>query len=220
MPLCRDPHRSPKSVSPRDDASDPRWPSITARRALSADLSITQRISRQAAEPWLPGIGQEMSNTTLTVPGVNEPPSHHDITIRVATETGRHPDPAAFAVTASRAPTGRNGQEREHPQRAYCRGDHLRSQRPRGHRAGSDRRRPGYCRRGAQGRGSGVVTQPVKSGTRCRARARERRLPELVVPGNASDRHVSHAPAASCGFPGRPQMRGFQLTCALPGHSS
>ena len=45
----------------------------------------------------------KISHTALTVPFMNEPPRRHDITIRVATEAGRQPDPAAFAVTASRA---------------------------------------------------------------------------------------------------------------------
>jgi hypothetical protein len=49
-----------------------------------------------------------MSDTTLTVPGMNEPPRRHDITIRVATEAGRQPDPAAFAVRASQAAAVRN----------------------------------------------------------------------------------------------------------------
>ena len=44
-----------------------------------------------------------MSYATLTVPDVNEPPRRHDITIRVPAEPGSHPDPAAFAVTASQA---------------------------------------------------------------------------------------------------------------------
>lgn len=50
----------------------------------------------------------EMSDAALTVPGMNEPPRRHDITIRVATEAGRQPDPAAFAVKASQAATCRN----------------------------------------------------------------------------------------------------------------
>jgi hypothetical protein len=49
-----------------------------------------------------------MSCTALTVPGMNEPPRRHDITIRVTTGPGRYPDPAAFAVTASRAAATRN----------------------------------------------------------------------------------------------------------------
>lgn len=49
-----------------------------------------------------------MSHTTLTVPGMDELPRRHDITIRVAKEAGHHPDPAAFAVAASRAAAGRN----------------------------------------------------------------------------------------------------------------
>jgi hypothetical protein len=34
---------------------------------------------------------------------MKETPRRHDITIRVPTESGSHSDPAAFAVTASRA---------------------------------------------------------------------------------------------------------------------
>ena len=39
---------------------------------------------------------------------MNESPRRHDITIRVATEAGCQPDPAAFAVRASQAATARN----------------------------------------------------------------------------------------------------------------
>ena len=49
-----------------------------------------------------------MSYTTLTVPGMNEPPRRHGITIRIATEAGQQPNPAVFAVTASRAAAVRN----------------------------------------------------------------------------------------------------------------
>jgi len=49
-----------------------------------------------------------MSHTTLTVPAMDELPRRHDITIRVAKEAGHHPDPAAFAIAASRAAVGRN----------------------------------------------------------------------------------------------------------------
>ena len=48
-----------------------------------------------------------MSDTTLTVPSMSEPLRRRDITIRVATEAGCQPDPAAFAVTASRAAADR-----------------------------------------------------------------------------------------------------------------
>jgi hypothetical protein len=49
-----------------------------------------------------------MSYITLTVPGMNEPPRRHGITIRIATEAGQQPNPAVFAVTASRAAAARN----------------------------------------------------------------------------------------------------------------
>ena len=39
---------------------------------------------------------------------MNEPPRRHDITIRVAKESDRHTDPAAFAAAASRAAAGRD----------------------------------------------------------------------------------------------------------------
>ena len=49
-----------------------------------------------------------MSYTTLTVPLMHEPPRRHDITIRVAKQAGRHPDPAVFAAAASQAAAGRD----------------------------------------------------------------------------------------------------------------
>jgi len=49
-----------------------------------------------------------MSHTTFTVPHMNKPPRRHDITIRVAKQAGRHPDPAAFAAAASQAAAGRD----------------------------------------------------------------------------------------------------------------
>ena len=39
---------------------------------------------------------------------MNEPPRRGDITIRVAKQAGRHPDPAAFAAAASQAAAGRD----------------------------------------------------------------------------------------------------------------
>ena len=44
-----------------------------------------------------------MSHITLTVPGMNKPPSRYDVTVRVAKDDGHPPDPAAFAAAASRA---------------------------------------------------------------------------------------------------------------------
>ena len=49
-----------------------------------------------------------MSHTAFTVPLMNEPPRRHDITIRVAKETGCHTDPAAFAAAASQSAAGRD----------------------------------------------------------------------------------------------------------------
>jgi hypothetical protein len=49
-----------------------------------------------------------MSYTTLTVPGMNEPPSRYDVTVQVANDDGRQPDPAAFAAAASQAASSRN----------------------------------------------------------------------------------------------------------------
>ena len=39
---------------------------------------------------------------------MNEPPRRDGITIRIATEAGHQPNPAVFAVTASRAAAARN----------------------------------------------------------------------------------------------------------------
>jgi len=40
--------------------------------------------------------------------GTSEPPRRDDITIRVPTEPGSHPDQAAFAITASHAAAARD----------------------------------------------------------------------------------------------------------------
>jgi hypothetical protein len=49
-----------------------------------------------------------MSHIVLTVPGMNKPPSRYDVTVRVAKNDGHPPDPAAFAVAASRAASSMN----------------------------------------------------------------------------------------------------------------
>ena len=49
-----------------------------------------------------------MSDTALTVPGMDEPPSRYDVTARVASDDGAQPDPAAFAAAARQAASGRN----------------------------------------------------------------------------------------------------------------
>ena len=43
------------------------------------------------------------SETGPTVPGMYEPPSRYNVTITVAREGGRLPDPVSFAVAADRA---------------------------------------------------------------------------------------------------------------------
>jgi hypothetical protein len=48
-----------------------------------------------------------MSLTSLTSPGMNERPGRHEVTVRVANDNGQ-PNPAAFAVAASRAASSRN----------------------------------------------------------------------------------------------------------------
>ena len=49
-----------------------------------------------------------MSRTTLTVPGMDKPPSRYEVTVRVAKDDGHSPDPATFAVAASKAASSRN----------------------------------------------------------------------------------------------------------------
>ncbi len=39
---------------------------------------------------------------------MNEPPSRYDVTVRVAKDDSRQPDPAVFAVAASKAASSRN----------------------------------------------------------------------------------------------------------------
>jgi len=48
-----------------------------------------------------------MSHAVYTVPGIEKPPSRYEVTIRVAKDDGHQPDPAAFAVAASRAASSR-----------------------------------------------------------------------------------------------------------------
>ena len=51
----------------------------------------------------------EMSQSTLTVPGMNKPPGRYDVTVRVASDDGHPlPDPAAFAAAASRTASAMN----------------------------------------------------------------------------------------------------------------
>ena len=49
-----------------------------------------------------------MSCTTLTVPGMDKPPSRYDVTVRVAKDDGHAPDPATFAAAANKAASSRN----------------------------------------------------------------------------------------------------------------
>src|SRR5277367_4589396 len=49
-----------------------------------------------------------MSHITLTVPGMNKPPSRYDVTVRVAKDDGHPPDPATFAAAASKAASSSN----------------------------------------------------------------------------------------------------------------
>jgi hypothetical protein len=44
-----------------------------------------------------------MSDIGLMVPGMDEPPRRYNVTITVARDDGRLPDPASFAVAADRA---------------------------------------------------------------------------------------------------------------------
>ncbi len=111
-----------------------------------ADCRIFQR---PAAAGWRARSRPEMSYTTLTVPGMNEPPSRYDVTVRVARDDGRQPGPAAFAVAASQAASSSNaGVVSAH---TASRGDHLRSLRRRAGSALGASRRPGCGRRRAQG---------------------------------------------------------------------
>ena len=50
----------------------------------------------------------EMSHITPAVPDMDNPPSRYDVTVRVGKDDGHQPDPAAFAVAASRAASSVN----------------------------------------------------------------------------------------------------------------
>ena len=49
-----------------------------------------------------------MSCTTLMVPGMDEPPSRYEVTVRVAKDDDQPADPATFAVAANKAASIRN----------------------------------------------------------------------------------------------------------------
>ena len=49
-----------------------------------------------------------MSDTGLMVSGMAEPPIRYDVTVTVATDGGRGPDPSGFAVAAGQAASRRN----------------------------------------------------------------------------------------------------------------
>ena len=175
-------------------------PTITAgTRALSVDLTITERVSWQPAEPPPPADRLEMSDTTPTVLGMNEPPRRHDISIRVPTEPSCHPDPAAFAIAASRAAAVRDASvlSAHTAEEIICvvSVSAATGQRrpPSPWPSWPTRSRPGRpCRHPAGERVMPAVVRGLVEG----------RLPELVVAGVAGDRHVSHAPPTFCGFPG------------------
>ena len=177
----------------------------TVRRGISPHLPIPQRGRRAAGLTSAP----EMSYTTLTVPGMNGLPSRYDVTLRVASDDGRQPDPAAFAAVASQAASRGNASVVS----AHTAGEVIcLSALPRQ----TDRQRlpspwPSSPKRSRLRVGSGHP-----AGERPAAavvwRLEEHRLPELVMAAVAGDADVSHAAAARGGFPGRPQMHGFQLT--------
>ena len=87
----------------------------------------------------------KLSLTTLTVPGMDKSPSGYEVIVRVAQGDGHQPDPATFAVAIGKAASS------ERRQRAYCRGDRLRSLRCRAGSARCDSCCPGRRRRRAQG---------------------------------------------------------------------
>ena len=49
-----------------------------------------------------------MSCTTLTVPGMDKPPSRYDVTVRVTNDDDQPPDPATFAAAVNTAASRRN----------------------------------------------------------------------------------------------------------------
>jgi hypothetical protein len=109
-----------------------------ARRALSEDLSITQRIGRR----------RQIQRFLLRLPG-NVVYHAYRATHERTTQASRHHHTSRQGTRPPHRPSyvrcrrqqRSGGQAREHPQRAYRRGNHLRCQRPRSHRTASGRRR-------------------------------------------------------------------------------
>jgi hypothetical protein len=142
-----------------------------------------------------------MSHTTLSVPGMNNPPGRYEVTVRVAGDGGYPPRPGGLR---GRGRPGSIRHERQRHQRAHGTGDHLRGRRGRARPAVGGGRRPG--RRGRRSRlriGSGhpAGERPVPAVVR---RLEEHRMPELVVAAVARDLDVSHAATTRGSLPGRP----------------
>jgi hypothetical protein len=132
---------------------------------------------------------------------MNKPPSRYDVTVRVARDDGHLlPDPAAFAVAASRAASGMNAASSART-------------RPRRSSALSALPRQAVPRRLS----SPWPSSPARSRLRIRSghpacerpvpavvwRFEGHRLPELVVAAVARDLDVSHAAVARGRLPGR-----------------
>lgn len=64
-----------------------------------------------------------MSDTGLTVPGMNEPPSRYDVTVTVDRDGGTFPGPGRVRRGSRQ---GRIEQERQRCERAHGRADHQR----------------------------------------------------------------------------------------------
>ena len=144
------------------------------------------------------------------------PPRRHDITIRVAKEAGRHADPAAFAAAAGHAAAGRDASilSAHTAEEIICVVTVAAvtvSQR-------SPWRWPSWPTRSAPGirschpAGKRAVPAVVRGLVERRLPQRSWQAVQVII---ACPMPRPRAAASRAG----PQMQGFQLTCALPGHS-
>jgi hypothetical protein len=141
-----------------------------------------------------------MSLTALTAQSMTKLHGRYDVTVRVAYDNVHQPDPAAFAVAASRAASGGDARRR---QRAHGRRDHLWL--PFMHPTGpqqlpspwpSSPRRSSPTLGPRHPAGERLVPAVVR-------RFEEHCLLEQVVAAVACDADVSQTAAPAGGFPGR-----------------
>jgi hypothetical protein len=139
---------------------------VTTKPVLDAGLSFSDHMTTESMPPWRRWLRNPKGRVTAP-----RSARRRRAPIGCGSPTIARLGPEVTPVTAGvlcgvsglrgRSQPGSVARERERPQRAHGRGDHLRCLRRRARPALGGCGRPGRRRRRAQGAGSGPVTQPV-----------------------------------------------------------